>query len=49
MKIFFKYNLVKRDEVCRPLNLGGLGFRNCKDIKKVLGAKLVWRIYEDKD
>ncbi|GLJ13699.1 hypothetical protein SUGI_0218450 [Cryptomeria japonica] len=36
-----KYNLVKWNEVCKPIRLGGLGIRNCVSIIK---TKVIWKL-----
>ncbi|GLJ39562.1 hypothetical protein SUGI_0808320 [Cryptomeria japonica] len=45
----FKYNLIKWDDVCKPVECGGQAIRKSLEMNMALGAKLVWRIYEEKE
>lgn len=44
-----KQALIKRDKICRPKELGGLGIKNPSWKNEALGGKLVWRMYNEKD
>lgn len=42
-----KTTLIRWENLCKPISLGGLGIKNLQWQNKALGAKLVWRIYKD--
>ena len=44
-----KLALVKWDKICKPKELGGLGIKNLAWQNAALGAKLVWRLYNERD
>ena len=39
-----KFNLISRDMVCSPKQLGGMGVRDPHDMNQALGEKILWRI-----
>lgn len=41
--------LVKWDNVCKPIECGGLGIKKPQWQNEALGAKLVWRLYLESD
>jgi hypothetical protein len=44
-----KFHLVKWSQVCQPLKLGGLGFRNLTMFNKALLGKWLWRYGNEED
>ena len=44
-----KLALVKWDQISKPKEFGGLGIKNLQFQNKALGAKLVWRLYNERD
>jgi hypothetical protein len=44
-----KLALIKWDNICKPKELGGLGIKNLEWQNKALGAKLIWRLYNERD
>ena len=44
-----KLALIKWDKICKPKKLGGLGIKNLRWQNEALGAKLVWRLYSERD
>uniref|UniRef100_A0A2N9HX34 Reverse transcriptase domain-containing protein n=1 Tax=Fagus sylvatica TaxID=28930 RepID=A0A2N9HX34_FAGSY len=44
-----KFHLVKWSQVCQPLKLGGLGFRNLTKFNRALLGKWLWRYGNEED
>ena len=44
-----KLALVKWDNLCKPKEFGGLVIKNLKWQNEALGAKLIWRLYFERD
>ena len=42
-----KIPLLAWKKICRPKEKGGAGIRNWQLMNKVLGAKLIWAMYEN--
>lgn len=40
-----KNNLVKRSDVCKPKDMGGLGIQNLSLVNKALLCKWWWKLY----
>ena len=39
--------MIKWEKICKPKNKGGLGIKNLEWQNEALGAKLVWRMFQD--
>lgn len=44
-----KIALIKWENLCKPKECGGLGIKNPQRKNEALGAKLVWRLYQEND
>ena len=44
-----KLDLIKWDRICKPKDLGGLGIKNLQWKNEVVGVKLIWCPYKDRD
>ena len=44
-----KVALISWNKICKPKDYGGLGIKNLEWQNKALGAKQVWRLYQERD
>jgi ribonuclease HI len=44
-----KLALIKWDNICKPKELGGLGIKNLQWQNEALGAKLIWRLFKERN
>ena len=42
-----KLALIKWENICKPKALGGLGVKNLQWKNEALGAKLIWRLFQE--